>query len=296
MLCTSVSHFSCQRIPSQKSEGPSTALQCWPHLTSVTASILSEATILHLSKLPSLQLLQLKLPPTPMSVDTQKLQHPVFCAVQELVIECSSMVLLDAFFKRFFVAPKLLPLEISAGVDTARALPASISRLSNGCAQGSLEQVELYINDLPEGCATPIRTADRITSIKIAVFRPLFAFRNLRKLDFRAFDNYVLRWDDADLLQMAKAWPLLEVLHLNQYDHSSRGITPSAFILLLQHCPSLVSVAVIVNWSTVDRCAVSPDAPYRGFAHKAISEVFFGSPRIAAFISAILPSLELIVT
>ncbi|KAG1837623.1 hypothetical protein DFJ58DRAFT_621907, partial [Suillus subalutaceus] len=98
------------------------------------------------------------------------------------------------------------------------------------------------------------------------------------------------------------AWPLLEVLHLNQYDHSSRGVTPSAFIFLLQHCPGLVSVSVIVNWSTIDRCAVSLDAPYRGFAHKTISEVFFGSPRIrhprriAAFISAIMPSLESIVT
>ncbi|KAG2351726.1 hypothetical protein BDR07DRAFT_1317838, partial [Suillus spraguei] len=79
-------------------------------------------------------------------------------------------------------------------------------------------------------------------------------------------------------------------------------VTPNAFISLVQHCPCLVSVAVIVDWFTIDGCHISPDAPYQGLTHKALSEAFFGSPRIrypariAAFISAIAPSLESIAT
>ncbi|KAG1817215.1 uncharacterized protein BJ212DRAFT_1480441 [Suillus subaureus] len=180
----------------------------------------------------------------------------------------SSLVLLDAFLERFFIAPKAICLDI---VGAHWNVWSSTS------------------------------TINRVTSIRTAVLRPLLAFRNLRKLDFRAYQNYTLRWDDAVLLQMAKSWPLLEVLHLNRYDHSSRGVTPSAFASLLRHCPCLISVAIIVNWSTIDECDVSPDAPHRGSAHKALSEAFFGSPRIrhptriAAFLSAIAPNLESIV-
>ncbi|KAG1817216.1 uncharacterized protein BJ212DRAFT_1576823 [Suillus subaureus] len=200
---------------------------------------------------------------------------------------------LKCFFQEVLRCPKSLPLEISVGVDSTWPCRLRSPAYLMGVHTAHWNRWSLSIDNQSEGCITPI---------KIAVFRPLCAFRNLRKLEFRAYDNYILRWDDAALLQMAKAWPLLEVLHLNKYDHSSRGVTPGAFLSLLQHCPRLVSVTVIVNWSTIDGRAVSLDAPYRGFAHKAISEVFFGSPRIrhptriAAFISVIMPSLGSIVT
>ncbi|KAG2144468.1 hypothetical protein DEU56DRAFT_789717 [Suillus clintonianus] len=284
MLCPLVSHFHFHFCSSSESEHPSTALQNWSHLTSVTTETVSEAAILHLSKLPSLRFLQFKLPSTPISVDTQKKQRHVFCVLEELVVRCRSVVALDAFLERFFIAPKSISLQITSIRDSARALPALISRLPNGCAHGSLECMQLSITELSASH----------TSIRTAVLRPLFAFRNLRKLDFAAYD-YGLRWDDAVLLQMAKAWPLLQ-------QHSSRGVTPGAFVSLLQHCPCLVSVAVIVNWSTIDGHAISPDAPYGGLSHKALSKAFFGSPRIhhperiAAFISAIAPNLASIIT
>ncbi|KAG2144471.1 hypothetical protein DEU56DRAFT_789738 [Suillus clintonianus] len=291
MMCPLVSQFSF--CPNTKSNDTSTALQNWSHLTSVTTGTVSEAAILHLSKLPSLRFLHFGLPSTPISVDTQKLQHPVFCALEELIVNSSSLVLLDAFLERFSIGPKSINLTITGGLDsTIGVLPTLISRLSNACAHDSLKFVRFCINH---------QFIDHITAIRIAVLRPLLAFRNLRRLDFTAYD-YNLRWDDAILLQMAKAWPLLQVLNLNQGQHSSRGVTPSAFISLLQHCPCLVSVAVIVNWSTIDGHDISPDAPYGGFAHKALSTALFGSPRIhhpgriAAFISAIAPNLASIIT
>ncbi|KAG2071065.1 hypothetical protein BDR04DRAFT_1142485 [Suillus decipiens] len=156
----------------------------------------------------------------------------------------------------------------------------------------SLERLKLVIMNPPE---------DRITSVRTAALRPLFAFRNLRKFDLTIHHRYISRWDDTVLLQMVEAWPLLEVLHLSS-NRSRGGVTPNAFISLLQHCPCLISIAVIVDWSTIDGDHVSLDAPYRGFAHKVLSEAFFGSPRIrhpariAASISAIAPNLESIVT
>jgi hypothetical protein len=198
-------------------------------------------------------------------------------------------MLVDAFFEGLFIAPKLISFDISGGVDSARALPILISRVSDTCAHNSLEQIRLTITDMP---------IDHSTSIGLALFKPLFAFHNLRKLNFEVEPSCVVRWDDHVLLQMAQAWPLLEELHINKFSHSNHRVTPNAFILLLQHCPRLVSVAVIINWSTIDGHDISPDVPYQGFAHKALSRAFFGSPRIrnptriAAFISAVAPKVE----
>ncbi|KAG1757199.1 hypothetical protein EDB19DRAFT_17321 [Suillus lakei] len=85
MLCPSVSNFSIH--PEIEPGDISTALQHWSHLSSVDTGEISEVAILHLSSLPSLRVLKILLPPTPISVDAQKLlQQPVFCALQELDI------------------------------------------------------------------------------------------------------------------------------------------------------------------------------------------------------------------
>jgi hypothetical protein len=214
--------------------------------------------------------------------------------VQDLTIVCSSLVLVDALFEGLSIAPKLLSFDIFDGVDSAHALPISLSRVSDTCAHNSLLQMQLTIRDLP---------TDHKTSIGLAVFKPLFAFHNLRRLKIEVDQRYyVMRWDDYVLLQMAQAWPLLEELHLNKFGHSNHGVTPNAFVSLLQHCPRLVSVTVIINWSTIDGHDISPDVPYQGFAHKALSYALFGSPRIrhptriAAFISAVAPKVVQVCT
>ncbi|KAG0702004.1 hypothetical protein DFH29DRAFT_851950 [Suillus ampliporus] len=289
MLCPSISHFGFDSF--KGSEDTSTALQCWSHLKSVKTGRISEAAILHLSNLPSLCVLHFQLPSTPISANTQKLlQRPVFCALRELDVTCEgSLALLDAFFEKLSIAPKAIHCVITHAVDSPRTLPALISRISNTCDHSSMEQVQFSITDRP---------ADHIASIGAAAFQPLFAFRNLRSLSFRA--NYSVRLDDAVLLQMAKAWPLLGELFFSASYNLSHDVTPHAFVSLLQHCPRLFSVAVFINWSTIDRHDISPVIPYQGFSHKTLSRVYFGSPRIghptriAAFISAIAPNVGLI--
>ncbi|KAG1823632.1 uncharacterized protein BJ212DRAFT_1325680 [Suillus subaureus] len=285
MLCPSISHFRFGFY----GKDTSTTLQSWSHLKSVKTEQISEAAILHLSKLPLLRVLDFKLPSIPMSANTQKLlQRSVFCAIEELGVECEeSLALLDAFFEKLCIAPKAISCVVTDGVDSIPALPGLISRLSNACAHSSLEQVRLSISDL---------AVDPDASIGAASFQPLFAFRNLRRLNVEADCN--VRLNDTVLLQMAKAWPLLERLFFRPYCHLSHDVTPHAFVSLLQHCPCLVSVSVFINWSTIDGREISPVIPYQGFAHKALSEASFGSPRIrhptriAAFISAIALNVE----
>jgi hypothetical protein len=288
MLCPSVSHFEFNG--GGESGDASVALQCWSQLISARTGKISDAAILHLSKLPSLQDLYLVLRSTPISPNTQKLlQRPVFCALQLLDVECETLALLDTFFETLSIAPKILSFNITYGMGSARVLPASISRISNACAHSALERLRFIVED---------SGADPDTSVSAAVFQPMCTFRNLRSLKFDVQFN--VRLDDATVLQMAKAWPLLEELGIcGEYNpSSSSNITTNSLVSLLQHCPRLTSIGIAVDWSTVDRPDISPEIPYEGFAHKALSYANFGSSKIchaigvAAFISAIAPTMK----
>ncbi|KAG2356082.1 hypothetical protein BDR07DRAFT_476381 [Suillus spraguei] len=140
--------------------------------------------------------------------------------------------------------------------------------------------------------------ADRDASIGAATLQPLFAFRNLRKLDFNSAGCSIVLMDDAVLLEMAKAWPHLEELYISRYSCSSHTVTPHAFVLLLRHCPHLVSVAVTINRSTIDVHTRPPDIPHQGFSHNALFIFFSGGSQIrnptsiAAFISTIAPNVR----
>lgn len=251
---------------------------------------MSEAAIPYLSKLPSLRVLKFTLPSTLISVDTQKLlRRPAFCALQELDITCKNMDFLDAFLKQLAITAKVLSFTITDGVNSVRALPALISRICDLCADNSLQQVQLSITD---------QHARGISSIEAATFQPLFTFRDLRKFNFTTYYRCDVRMDDADLVEMAKAWPLLEDLAIPGWPKASHEVTPHAFVSLLWHCPRLVSVAVPVDWTTIDYDDISRDIPYHGFSHNAVSKSVFrcqselNNPiSIAAFISAVAPNV-----
>ncbi|OAX42307.1 hypothetical protein K503DRAFT_863138 [Rhizopogon vinicolor AM-OR11-026] len=292
MLCPSVSHFEFQS--KSESGDVSPALQCWSHLISVKPGKISDAALLHLSNLPSLRELYLKLHSTPIAADTQKLlQYPAFSALHKLDVACESLAALNAFFETLSIAPEILFLAISIINGEDSALPPSISCMSNACTYSALKHLRIIVDSMDGGSDI---------SISAAVFQPLCAFRNLRKFELEVEGDVQL--DDTTLLQLAKAWPLLEELVIRGgYEglSSSQGTTSDAFVSLLQHCPRLTSIGITLDWSAADRCHISPQIPYQGFAHRALSRADFGSSRIrhvtgvAAFISAIAPKLEGIV-
>ncbi|KAG1834788.1 hypothetical protein EV424DRAFT_522215 [Suillus variegatus] len=294
--CPSVSHFSLfhEKYGSQSIVGDtSIVLHFWSHLTSVRIGTVSEAAILHLSNLPSLRVLECLLPSTSISTDAQRLlQRPVFCALEELTVTCKSPVILEAFLEKLTITPKILSFTFARGVDSVRVLPDLISRLSNTCAHSSLQKVELCILD--------DQSVDPNVSIGAAAFQPLFAFRNLRVLDFTADGYCTVRMADDSLLQMAKAWPHLEELYISRSSHSNYRVTLHAFVLLLWHCPRLRSLAVLIDWSTIDVHAIPPDLPYQGFSQKALSDLYINGWKIenptsiAAFLSAIAPNVRFI--
>jgi hypothetical protein len=292
-LCLFVSHF--ESYGGTESGDASIALQSWSHLISVTIDIVSNAAILYLSNLPSLQELHVELCSTPIDADTQNLlRRPAFCVLHTLDISCKTLAPLNAFFDTFSLAPKILFFRVTEGEHSMQDLPASMSRIFNACAHSALEHLRI-VDD------TIYMSVNPNASISATVFQPIYALRNLRKLHFEVEHGAQLH--DATLMQMGEAWPLLEGLAIIAESSTSslHHITPNGLVSLLQHCPRLSSIHIAMDWSAVDRLDVSPDIPYEGFAHNTLKYADFGSSKIrhatevAAFISAIAPTLHTII-
>jgi hypothetical protein len=270
----------------------SIALQFWSHLISVTTGTVSNAAILHLSNLASLRELHVGLCSTPINADTQNLlRRPAFSALHTLDVRCNTLAPLDTFFGTFSLAPKILFIRVRNGWPSIEDLSASISRISNACAHSALEHFRIVDEDFGFNLDA---------SIGAAVFQPIYAFRNLRRFHFEVVPDVQLH--DGTLTQMAEAWPLLAYLAiLGALSTSShQHVTPNGLVSLLQRCPRLSSIHISMDWSAVDRPYVSPNIPYEGFAHKALTCADFGSSKIrqaigvAAFMSAIAPKLHII--
>jgi hypothetical protein len=165
-LCLSVSHFAF--YGGTESGDASIALQSWSHLISVRTDIVSNATVLHLSNLPSLQELHVELCSTPIDADTQNfLQRPAFCALHTLDVSCKTLAPLNAFFDTFSLAPKRLFFRVTEGWHSIQDLPVSMSRISNACAHSALEHLRIMDHG-----------ANRLdASTSAAVFQPIYAFQ-----------------------------------------------------------------------------------------------------------------------
>jgi len=193
---------------------------------------------------------------------------------------------LDAFFKTLHIAPKMLSFTVDIEVDSVQTLLDSMRHISNACAPSTLEHLHV--------CVTEVKV-DSATSIDASAFQLFYTFHNLRKFNFHS--GFRMQLDDTTLLQMAKAWPLLEVFAIHT-EHHRAVITANALAVLLQHCPHLTSVSIEVDWSAVDRDDIHPDIPYQGPPHKNLSYAGFHYSKIhhatgvAAFLSAIAPKLK----
>lgn len=131
------------------------------------------------------------------------------------------------------------------------------------------------------------------TSVEVDSIRPLFSFSRLRRVRIAHLCSTSL--SDEDLHQLAASWPLLQVLHLNYYAEP-QTVTPTlkGFCHLLQHCPDLQELTIVIDtrdsdWIDVARPVVcNPLMHYVGLGNSFLDD----SKRVAAILFAILPSVK----
>ncbi|KAH7904001.1 hypothetical protein BJ138DRAFT_1167276, partial [Hygrophoropsis aurantiaca] len=87
---------------------------------------------------------------------------------------------------------------------------------------------------------------------------PLLHFKELQHLSIRIQCSIIL--NDADLLEMADAWPNLITLRLDGYPRPVSRVTPYALVALLDRCPKLNTLSIQVDFSAIDRADFDPSS------------------------------------
>ncbi|KIJ60125.1 hypothetical protein HYDPIDRAFT_170400 [Hydnomerulius pinastri MD-312] len=147
------------------------------------------------------------------------------------------------------------------------------------------------------------RTVQKMTGnssvIDITHLRIMFHFTHLQELDLDLTRQY--SFDDDTIRDLAIAWPHLETLHLNK----SRGwgvddsqITFSGLRCLLMHCRSLKSLALELDFDTIEDVGILEQCPCDGVSNKLIRTLWLGYSIISepltvvTYLAAVLPRLE----
>jgi hypothetical protein len=110
--------------------------------------------------------------------------------------------------------------------------------------------------------------------------------------------------DDALIQDMANAFPRLRILDLGTtYGSGGRtNVTLAGLVRLVQHCPALQSLGIVIDTSNTDLLPVSDIKAWEGVSNLKVETMHVGDSRIsdpaavASFLSNIFPNLDTIDT
>ncbi|KZT70422.1 hypothetical protein DAEQUDRAFT_810600 [Daedalea quercina L-15889] len=218
---------------------------------------------------------------------------PSFRALKRLILhgpDCAA-VLEASFF------PVLEKLDIQAGI--IGSLGAIFSIIHDHCSHASLHTIEIarcyLLTD--EFIGEPAASADD--------FKHLYIFHQMKKVSVKT--SYDIFLTDADLRDMALAWPSLEYLRLlpsySSAGPPSEGFVPIATLCGLAHfawhCPKLSHLYIGIDTSPANPGAFIKALPRESCPPSAVSHLAlgchapFGNPAEVAFeLMFMFPKLE----
>lgn len=270
-----------------------TGLVCqWQQIKSFEyfAAPLSRQTFLHISRIPSLRLIQIRLPNDPAFPYIQVPSDPAFPALRHAeflspsISHCSS--LLEVMSPcRLQTISVLIP-----GTDCGTLLGTFFQRLRLSCARLLLSKVHLWMDE-----RHGVNMADML--INGNMLRPLLPFANMKELSISTTNSFKL--DNAMLRDMAMAWPKLQTLELGISGWGApSGISPAGLIPLLENCQNLRNLSIVIDASTVD---FSVEMLSNHKSNTRIRKLKLGDSRIggdyeliAKFFSSLTPNLTTI--
>lgn len=271
----------------------SEALLYLPALQSLSCPAIDESAIIHLSHLPFLADLSLKL-----RVDLQLerlrpfLAPPAFASVNSLTLHTTSLSTLTSLFEPMHFKPTTVSFVVTA-TPTPDAVRLFFLAFASACSPEQLSRISLIASGERQRDAAPQR-------ITLHTLQSLLVFPNIHMFEFDVPCDIAL--DDAAITALAKYWPNLNILSLNA--DSGWGIksqvTHKGLITFLARCPSLNEFALAVDLFDIDKPRVDMAGwrPGDGASNtKCVMAHFVTSTivhpiTIAAFLSGVCPELE----
>jgi hypothetical protein len=249
--------------------------------------------IFHLASLPNLRVVDIHIQHGRIGIIPYL--HSPFPAVQRLALNCDTMTLAIEFVKRLVRSASLRELTLCV-VDP----PSSVQLgqiFSLLVAHSSHEHLRwihvLHPDFISFGGESPPEL------LKADAFEPLLKFTNLVSINIET-ECSIEELDDALLMTMAKCWPKLRHIALNN-DYSYRSpsqCTLRGILHLVEHCPELISLRIAfqasaeISWN---------GRPGGGVVNANVEELNVGSSPItdpltvASFLSNVCPGLTSIV-
>ncbi|KAJ7355655.1 hypothetical protein DFH08DRAFT_505091 [Mycena albidolilacea] len=294
LKCTGLTHLSighgAANLPDLAAKSVMSKFVCELHrLEWLVAGDLDQAAFSHLARLPRLRHLWLmsfgRLAP-PMAFQSLAGSRP-FPALKSLLIETIEYA--PAFFQflsKCSLEKFTILLRGYSVPYTNETAKNCWSTLATHCSHASLQKIIFQWSSILE---LPTVNVDTY-SIKGDILRPLFPFRSLVKLDLEHSVGFDL--DDAAVLDMARAWPCVQLLSLSSH---SRHIQPRVTLVgisgIAQHCPRLQRFGITFDATVIPE--LKPEVP----SHTALYELDvayspIGDPfEVANYLGVIFPGL-----
>ncbi|KAF9231249.1 hypothetical protein BU15DRAFT_56395 [Melanogaster broomeanus] len=267
----------------------SEAVMCMHSLESLVCPALDEEAFIHLSRLSTLSELSMELK-YDFKLDSL-LTPPAFGSINTLTLNVSSLSILTSTLESMQFSPSQVSFTVvnSPSLDAIRLF---FIALVNACCSERLSQVSFSIANDEQYSPPP-------QHLTLSTFQPLFALPHIDTFELNLPRGISL--DDADITTLARHWPKLTQLSINEKTGwgTSPHLTHQGLITLLSHCADLMQFALSVDFSGVDvpTSELLDSRPGNGvkndnclratFVTSAISH----PATIAAFLSDICPQL-----
>jgi hypothetical protein len=171
-------------------------------------------------------------------------------------------------------------------VNEAPVMERLFRALSARCSHHSLRKIHIT---MVTKSLLAVHVSDSFT-IDADMMRPLLSFVNLQEMIICTCHNFELGNDFLD--EVTKAWPKLHTLRLGCYGWGGRSsITLAGFIPLIQRCPDLTYLGLVVDATVVDHSLNIPVSSTK------ITTLYLGDSKIedsasvAAYLSGLFPNL-----
>ncbi|KAJ7031026.1 hypothetical protein C8F04DRAFT_1364954 [Mycena alexandri] len=267
------------------------------HLERLKLTSLDLPSLLHLARLPNLSSLHLYTFPHDLATVSgfrTRIENtgPVFGPLRELTTFSDSVRHVTWFLDA--IDPDALD-KIDLEIESPIVIE-DWQTLNTSLAQGSSKTLTKVT--LREMFSFDLDIPDRLEyMIPTECIQPLLSCAHLTEVTVLA--GHGIHLDDAFLQLMALAWPQLQKLDLSprcQSAHYVPQVTLAGLIPLAQHCPGLVSLALVMNATVAD--PHSKEKPGGGITNGALTDLEvvespLSSPgAVASFLSAIFPNLQ----
>jgi len=219
------------------------------------------------------------------------LAPPAFRSIDSLTLTATSLATLTSLLEPMQITPS----QVSSTAEkepTVDSIQLFFLVLVNVCSSERLSQVSLYVN-----ChSTALPQPEEIT---LSTFQCLLALPSITS--FKLDVPCAILLDDAGLTTLAKHWPNLTELLINQ----DRGwgplnhITHQGLLNLLSHCSDISRFSLCVDFSDIDvsNSRLSGSRPSNGVTNERcnvadfVTSTITNPVAIAAFLSDIFPNL-----